>query len=233
MRPRIICHMASSIDGRTLPEHWTPSSAHSHPLYERLHSRLGGGSWLVGRVTGAEMAKREGYSAYDGPPIPRENWLPRRDAGTFGVVIDGQGRIAWGRADVGGDPLVVILGTGVPDAHLAGLRADGVGYVFAGEDAIDLARAMGVLHRELGLETLLLEGGGTLNGAFLRAGLIDEISLLIEPAIDGTPGAPCVFDAIDDDQGRPPLRALRLRTHEMLEGGAIWLRYDVENQSRR
>jgi riboflavin biosynthesis pyrimidine reductase len=222
--------MASSLDGRTSPERWTPDHAHSHAMYEQLHTRLGGGSWLVGRVTGAEMAKGDAYPEYTGSPIRRENWLPRREADAFGIVTDAKGKIVWGRADVGGDPLIVVLSESVSDAHLAGLRVDGVGYVFAGSDTVDLELALTILRRELSIETLLLEGGGTLNGAFLRAGLIDEISLMIEPAVDGMPGAPCVFDASDGESlPRAPVARIRLRSHELLAGGAIWLRYDVEN----
>ena len=73
----------------------------------------------------------------------------------------------------------------VSDAHLAGLRQDGVSYIFAGGHELDLGLALEILNRELGLERLLLEGGGGSNGAFLRAGLIDEISLAICPAVDG------------------------------------------------
>ena len=50
-----------------------------------------------------------------------------------------------------------------------------------------------ILNRTLGIEHLLLEGGGGSNGAFLRAGLIDEISLAICPAVDGAKGAPSIF----------------------------------------
>ena len=32
------------------------------------------------------------------------------------------GKIAWGRADIGDDPIVVVLAEKVSDAHLAGLR---------------------------------------------------------------------------------------------------------------
>jgi riboflavin biosynthesis pyrimidine reductase len=53
--------------------------------------------------------------------------------------------------------------------------------------------ALEILNRELGIERLLLEGGGGSNGAFLRAGLIDEISLAICPAVDGAKGAPSIF----------------------------------------
>ena len=39
------------------------------------------------------------------------------------------------------------------------------------------------------MKRLLLEGGGGTNGAFLRAGLIDELSLILCPAVDGAKGA--------------------------------------------
>jgi riboflavin biosynthesis pyrimidine reductase len=71
---------------------------------------------------------------------------------------------------------------------LAGLRQDGVSYIFAGEQQLDLGLALEILNRELGIERPLLEGGGESNGAFLRAGLIDEISLAICPAVDGREG---------------------------------------------
>jgi riboflavin biosynthesis pyrimidine reductase len=55
-----------------------------------------------------------------------------------------------------------------------------------------------MLNRDLAIERLLLEGGGS-NGALLRAGLIDEISLAICPAVDGAKGAPSTFDFSDRD----------------------------------
>jgi hypothetical protein len=69
-----------------------------------------------------------------------------------------------------------VLTEQVSDAHLAGLRRDGVSYIFASERELDLALALENLNRELGIERLLLEGGGKSNGSFLRAGLIDAMS---------------------------------------------------------
>jgi hypothetical protein len=45
-------------------------------------------------------------------------------------VLDAQGKIAWGRADIDNDPIVVVLTETVTDRHLAGLRKDGVSYIF-------------------------------------------------------------------------------------------------------
>jgi riboflavin biosynthesis pyrimidine reductase len=137
-------------------------------------------------------------------------------------VLDAQGKIAWGRADIGGDPIVVVLTERVSDAHLAGLRKDAVSYIFAGEREPDLGRALDILNKELGIKRLELNGGGITNGSFLRAGLIDEISLAIFPAIDGAKGASCVFDSRDEESGMPaPLRSMMLESSEVLEGGAV------------
>jgi riboflavin biosynthesis pyrimidine reductase len=230
MKPHIICHMASSLDGRILPERWTPSDAHSHAAYEDLHVRLGGRSWIVGRVTGQEFAKGDTYPEQTDGPIARTTWLPNKEADAYGIVIDAHGKIAWGRSDVGGDPIVVILTEQVSDAHLSGLRADGVGYVFAGQDELDLRQALATLGEELGLDRLLLEGGGHLNGAFLRAGLVDEVSLMLVPAIDGIAGAPAVFDGPEAEASAiPNIERLILESHEVLDNGIVWLRYRVRN----
>ena len=232
MKPYVVCHMVASIDGRILHSRWRPCTREGGDLFERLHIKLGGDAWVVGRVTGQEFAKRRAYDARADRdrPHPREPWLARRDAGAYGVVLDAYGKIAWGRADIGGDPIVVVLTEQVSDAHLAGLREDGVSYFFAGERELDLAVALEFLNRELGVKRLLVEGGGGGNGAFLRAGLIDEISLAIFPAVDGAKGAPSVFDSTEGEtELRAPVEQMSLASCEVLDGGAVWLRYRVRN----
>lgn len=231
MKPHVICHMVSSVDGRTWQSRQRPAREKSGNLFEVLHDKLGGDAWLVGRVTGREFAKRDSYPATSpGEALPRTPWFATREAKVWGVVLDAQGKIAWGRADIGGDPILVVLTEAVPDSHLAALRADGVSYVFAGERELDLALLLEILNRELGIERLLLEGGGKANGSFLRAGLIDELSLAIVPTVDGARGGPYVFDSPTEMQGpTAPVTAMALKSCERLEGDALWLRYDIIN----
>ena len=234
MKPYVICHMNMSIDGRIWHNRWRPAENRMAGLFERLHEQLGNGSWLIGRVTGSEYAKAESYPDRTELTFPREPWFAQRfplgDARAYGIALDARGKIAWGRSDIGGDPIIVVLTEQVTDAHLAGLRRDGVSYIFAGERELDLALALEILNRELGIERLLLEGGGKSNGSFLRAGLIDEISLAVCPAVDGARGGPHVFDSNDDEvDARAPLSAMTLMSCEVLEGGAVWLRYRLEN----
>ena len=226
-RPRVICHMASSLDGRILPERWSPRDAHDHQLYEELHRRMHGRSWIVGRTTAQEFARGQPYST-SAARVEREAWLPCRDASSYAFMIDAHGKIAWGRKEVDGEPIVVLLTEAVSDDHLAGLRSDGVGYMFAGRDAFDLAEALCAIRRELNVEQLMLEGGGVMNGAFVRAGLVDEISLMLVPAIDGRPDAPAVFDAVNATAALAPISRVSLVSHEVFAGGIVWLRYQIE-----
>ena len=84
---------------------------------------------------------------------------------------------------------------------------------------------MSKLGEHFGVRTLLLEGGGHINGAFLRAGLIDEVSVLLVPGIDGRPSVASVFDGVDAAESSAV--ALKLRSVEQRDGGMLWLRYEV------
>lgn len=231
MKPYVLCHMVCSIDGRIWGSRWRPKANVVPNLFERLHDQLigeqpGGGSWLCGRVTAQEFAKGTAYPPSD-QVFARENWFAQREAKAWGIFLDAHGKAVWARKDIGGDPILVILTEQVSDRHLAGLRADGVSYIFAGATEIDLAGALETLNRELGIGHLMLEGGGGANGALLRAGLVDEISLVISPAIDGSTGAPTVFNSGDADLGPAPIEKMTLASHEVLDGGAVWLRYKL------
>src|ERR1700692_2041826 len=107
-KPQVICLMASSVDGRTLHSRWRPKGV-AGELFERVHDELAGDAWLVGRVTGQEFAKGKPYPASTEESFPREPWFARRDAQAYGVVLDARGKIAWGRSEIGGDPIVVVL----------------------------------------------------------------------------------------------------------------------------
>jgi riboflavin biosynthesis pyrimidine reductase len=226
MKPYVLCHMVCSVDGRIWGSRWRPKANVVPNLFEKLHDQLGGGSWLCGRVTAQEFARgKEPHYPPTDQVLPRESWFAQREAKAWGIFLDAHGKAVWARKDIGGDPILVILAESVPDAHLAGLRADGVSYIFAGKNEIDLAAALETLNRELGIERIMLEGGGGANGALLRAGLIDELSLVICPVIDGSTGGPIVFNSGDVDLGPAPIETMTLTSHEVLEGGVVWLRY--------
>jgi riboflavin biosynthesis pyrimidine reductase len=236
MRPYIICHMGTSIDGRLHPSRFTAAAAgvsaaalRSH--YEEVAGRFEAEGWIVGRKTMAEMAKGQPKAIANVPRLPREPHVAGRNGRSLAVAIDPAGRVHYGRDNIGGDHIIAVLGEQVSDAYLAELREDGVSYIFAGPKGDDLPGAMAQLSSVFGVKKLLLEGGGGINGSFLKLGLIDEFSTLIYPAVDGLAGVQSIVDFAGADGERPGEgQALRLIGCETLEGGMVWLRHAVEKE---
>ncbi|WP_348271414.1 dihydrofolate reductase family protein [Aureimonas sp. Leaf460] len=188
-RPRVICHMMSSLDGGLHPSHYTESPVGAKKewdaAYEAVHETLGGDAWLVGRVTMAEMAKGEPHPPSDHASIERPIHIANRGAERYAIAVDPSAKLHFRKADINGDAVIVLLGSEVLDAHLAELASDGISYVVAGDRQIDLFESLKTLRAEFGIERLLLEGGGGINGSFFAAGLVDELSLIVAPTLVG------------------------------------------------
>lgn len=223
MKPRIICHMLASVDGRIDGE--ALEAVTQDGEYEATAAQLGGDAWLCGRTTMEHFAEGEPFvSASDAPAGPQPAFVARR-AACYAIAVDTRGKLRWAKGSLGDDHLICVLSEQVPADYLDLLRAKGASYVVCGESSVDLARAVDLLGRHFGIRTLLLEGGGHINGAFLEAGLVDELSLLLVPGIDGRREVPAVFDGVDPSRTRAV--ALTLRSVERRAQGALWLRYQV------
>jgi 2,5-diamino-6-(ribosylamino)-4(3H)-pyrimidinone 5'-phosphate reductase len=227
-RPRVICHMLASVDGRILTDGW-PLSAEGRREYERVHESYEPDAWICGRVTMEEhfaQALRSGDEiAREHRGGPREDHRAPGDHGSFAFAIDGSGRLAWETSNLDGDHVVAVLSERVSDEYLAFLRERGVSYLLAGARDVDLAVALEKIGALFGVRTLMLEGGGRINGGMLRAGLVDEVSLLLAPVADGRMGTPAVFD-VDADNVSP--YRLALDAVERRADDVLWLRYHVE-----
>jgi len=152
----------------------------------------------------------------------------RSEGPRLAVALDPRGVLHYGRNDAGGDHIVAVPGENVSDAYLAELREDGVSYLFAGPEGKDLAVALEGLGETFGAKTLLLEGGGIVNGAFLKARLIDEVSQLVYPGVNGLAGSPSIFEGRGSPEDMPSAgQALRLLGVETLDDEVAWLRYTV------
>ena len=135
------------------------------------------------------------------------------------------GKLRWSGGDLDGDHLICVVSEQAPEDYLDMLRQKGISYVVAGKSSVDLRKAADQLGKCFGIRTLLLEGGGHINGAFLQGGLVDEISLLVVPGIDGRHEIPAVFDGISPS--RKKAVPLRLQSVARRKGDALWLRYKV------
>ncbi|WP_219924711.1 dihydrofolate reductase family protein [Halomonas sp. ND22Bw] len=234
MRPRITCHMITSLDGRLHPARWSdPGDDRIDDLvgthYEAAAGRIGAEGWIVGRRTMAEFVDQDADPERLEAPMTRPNHLAERGGRDLCVAIDPAGRLRFDADHIEGDHAVVILSERVTDAALARLRVAGVSYLFAGPDGDRLTSALDALGEAFGVSHLLLEGGGTTNGAFLAAGLIDAFSTLICPALDGLAGEASIVEHAGPAGSRPAAgQRLLLAACEPLSGDVVWLRHDVE-----
>ncbi|WP_264051060.1 dihydrofolate reductase family protein [Methylobacterium flocculans] len=229
MRPYVICHMMGPLDGELLVDRWSPSTGRSSESlvaeYDRVHEALEGDAWIAGRAVGEEFAEGRPHPQEPVPAVERPVHVARAGAEEYAILIDQHGKLHWTGPETYGAPLVMILARDVPDAHLAELAADGISYVVSEGPEIDLGRTLDVLASAFGVRRLILEGGARTNAAFLKAGLVDEISLVLFPAIGGHSGSQSLFEAGED--GLADRVRLSLVSTEVRTAGAVALRYRV------
>jgi 2,5-diamino-6-(ribosylamino)-4(3H)-pyrimidinone 5'-phosphate reductase len=224
MRPRIICHMASSVDGKI--DGAALRGVMAEGDYEATGAALHGDAWICGRTTMQQhFAEDEPFvPESDAPAGPQPTFVARK-AKSYAISVDTLGKLNWSGGDLDGDHLICVVSERAPADYLAMLRDKGISYVVAGSRSVDLANAVEQLGEHFGIRTLLLEGGGHINGAFLEADLVDEVSLLLLAGIDGRHEIPAVFDGVS--ASRKSAVPLELKSVERREKGGLWLRYDV------
>jgi len=224
-RPYVICHMGPSIDGRIVTTNWGSVPGHTAE-YERTAQTFHADAWIIGRVS------MEPYAGNARVPrrrvrqrIPRTNFIAAVDAKSYAIAIDPSGKLRWRSNMIDGEHAITILTQRVSNDYLTFLRSQGVSYLFGGRTTIDLEKVLRKLARAFGIRRLLLEGGGKINGSFLSADLIDELSVVIAPVADGGTGTPTLFDA---RPGRGPSRHLRVISVQRRDD-LVWLRYRVRH----
>jgi len=230
MRPRIICHMIATIDGKI--DGASLKAITKGTEYEETGAKLGGDAWICGRVTMQQHFAEEGtFASEEGSPAGPQPVHVARQADSYAVAVDTKGALLWDSGDLDGEHLISVVSEQVQAEYLAYLRDRQISYIVAGQSAVDLEKAVEALADSFGIKTLLLEGGGHINGAFLDARLLDEVSLLLAPGIDGRHDVPSVFDGLKGSEGHLAT-ALKLISVEKLDDGVLWLRYNVSYENR-
>jgi 2,5-diamino-6-(ribosylamino)-4(3H)-pyrimidinone 5'-phosphate reductase len=225
MKPYVICHSMSSVDGRLQSFRWGIKNAAR--LFEKTAAHFKVDAWIVGRTTMQEFSVKK-KRRLGRPPInfPRTDFIGEHKAKTYAVAIDPMGKCQWAGNMVGGDHVIEVVCGDVSGAFLKHLRQKQVSYIFAGGEDLDLGLALTKLRRLFGIRRCRIDGGGKVNGSFLKTKLIDEFSHIIVPVADGSLKTPTVFDV---DTGERVRRAskLRLKNVKRLAGGVLWIRYAV------
>lgn len=220
--------MTTTVDGKIITENWRnePWASTYTGLFEKYHYSFESEAWILGRVS-MERDFSGGVQPELITPdkaIDRMPFIGDPEATSFAIAVDGQGKLGWETNETGGDHIIELLTEAVSDAYLYYLQRKGISYIFAGQEELDFPLALEQLATVFPIKTLMLEGGGHLNGSFLNAGLIDELSLLLMPIADGTPKTTSLFE-VSQQFAKQPASLMQLEEVKQIEGGTLWLRY--------
>ena len=122
-----------------------------------------------------------------------------------------------------GDTRLVIFTTSQTSiSKLAELRALGVEVFVDDAPRVDLNKMMLTL-KKLGVERVMVEGGGTINFELIQQGLVDELQIYVSPMIFGGANSPTPADGV----GIPREKAMgmKLVDVERWEDGGVILKY--------
>jgi riboflavin biosynthesis pyrimidine reductase len=172
---------------------------------------------------------------YEGDPEPLyRGFLPddvvhRPGHEMWLVVVDGRGRMRSGykgTEDHPGNHMLHLTSYAAPAEYLAVLQRERIPYLIAGEVRVDLVAVMCKLKELLGVTCVRSTAGARLNGALLRAGLVDEINIIYRPELIGGTETPTLFDSPELRPDERPTQ-LRLISAQVRGEGHVWLRYEV------
>ena len=221
----------SSVDGRLLNDRWsepfdgTPASALLQ-VYAAIGRELGTDAWMFGKNTvRAVFSYKFAISGHPVQPDTPAVFVGEHRSERMFIVADPDADIFFTSSSLRGDNILVIVGRNATEEYLVHLREKRISYVIV-EDAVDLRTGLEVVGREFGIRSVSVQGGGILNGALLAGELIDELSLVVYPGIDGLLGVPSIFEYIGGTTDRPAAgQSLQLLSASQREHGVVWLRY--------
>ena len=195
IRPYIICHMVTSIDGKVTGKFLENKKIeHLIDEYYKIHSELNGNAFACGKNTFLEGFVKDNkvdFSKFKDEKVNKnEDYIYEKisDFNFYAVCFDRKGSLCWQsnalKDDLPGynnSHVIEVMTENVKEEYLAFLRSIGVSYIICGKDDIDLDVCLEKLRLKFGIKVLLLEGGSLINGSFMKAGVIDEISLVQVP----------------------------------------------------
>lgn len=211
-RAKVICHMMTTIDGKIAID-WDGNEDYEFAgmEYDRLIHTYGQ-AMGCGRAT-CQMDIPVDFSKYKDIPVSYQDKviLPEEGA-SLSIAFDRYGKLRWtgnyseyaGRRQL----MLEVLTEQVRPEFLAYLDDLGIPYLFAGKEDFNPELFLIKLKEHYHTDTFVLCGGAQINAEFMRRGLVDEISLVIGPGVDGNRNA-LTFTGAEDVTGFPQFYQLK------------------------
>ena len=232
-RPRVICHMLMSLDGKIDGRYFSmPETRPGFKKYGELRAFYGCPATIYGTTTAAE-GYADGYVYVSDLPersaeAPGPVYVGESGAESYIIAMDPEGTLKWSSPAVEkkGRPrahIIEALTERASASYIAYLESLGISYIIAGEKLIDCEFLLRKLKEHFGIDSVLLAGGGITNWTFAAQGLVDELSIVLVPTADGDIGAASLFEAGNLAPVIP--KAFTLKAVEVIENDTLWLRY--------
>jgi len=223
--PFVLVNMAMTADGKIATANRAVSTFTSRRDFEHLLELRATADAVM---SGARTVGKESVNLGPGPARYRRRRLESGLAEyNLRIVASGSGSVS-PRAEIFRrrfSPVIVLASVRAAQGKLKRLREVADEVRVCGEKEIDFRRAFAWLREKWNVRRLLCEGGGELNEALFRAGLVDELHLTLSPKIFGGRHAPTIADG----QGAMKLRdATQLALKSVRRAGAeLFLVYEV------
>jgi len=220
--PRVILHNEVSVDGRI--DGFTQNIALFYELASgwKEDATLAGCDTLL-KAMEAEHVENKALKVY------KSTKKDPKDSRPLLIVPDSSGRLKnwdyWRKQPYWRDG-IALCSRATPNSHLDYLQEQQISTIIAGDDHVDLKKALEELYGQYAIKVIRVDSGGTLNGALLRAGLVDEISLLLNPCLAGSVNSNFLFKALDLTESEGAIQ-LMLTHMEKLKDDIVWLSYET------
>ena len=245
MKPKVICHVAASVDGHLQVERWSApyeedARGEIMGVYPEIAKSFGTDAWTFGRNTVREIfpdkfslgneekanhAENNKGDADLAPVMQPSVYAAERHSDRMFISFDPASDIAYAASQLRNNDILVVLPMQTATApYLSFLQEKGISYMVV-EDFEDTKSILETINKHFDIQAISLQGGGKLNGGMLNSGVIDELSLVIYPGLDCQKDSVAIFD--DADSQAVAKTSLELIHAEPKAHGAVWLRYKV------
>ena len=193
-RPFVLVNMAITADGKIATANRTVSSFGSRRDHEHLLELRATADAVMSGARTVDSAKIS--MGTGGAKFQKQRLKLGLAEYNLRIIVSGSGTID-PRAEVFKHHFspIIVLATQRMSASSRRLLHDlGVEIKICGKREINFHSALRWLHEKWGVKRLLCEGGGDLNDAMFRAGLVDELHLTVCPKVFGGHNAPTIAE---------------------------------------
>ena len=187
-RPYINCFMLMTIDGKVTGNFLSSERCIFFlNLYNKMNKEFKTDGTIYGKTTMNESYTNDYFpdlTKIKKKKIKKGDFIVKTKIKNYAIAFDRRGTLGWKNNILPGSKdkhIIQIMTENVDNDYLIYLQELKISYIISGNTDINIPNALKKLKKNFGINNLMLEGGSTINGAFLKANCIDEINLIVVP----------------------------------------------------